>query len=374
MKVLFVANSAWYLSNFRSSTLDAFSQRYSVGCMFPEKDDRGLLEKHDVFLTPFYLDAASTQPLKEIRSLFSLFVRLARVRPDVLFSFNPKTNLYSLIACWLLRIPCIPNVSGVGVASQLGGLKGWLYHGLAKFYYRRARYVFFQNSQDRENFIKSGWVAESKCEVIPGSGVDLSRYCPAVRTSESPVRFLMAARLLKAKGVLEFLQASKELQAIKPCQVEFILAGNIDHSERGVSEAEIQAWSQGTGMSYLGHVSDMSTLLAKVDCVVLPTYYPEGVPRSLIEGAASGKLIITTDMPGCRDVVSLGETGYLVEPKSVKELVEAMLKVVSLPAHQRQKMQSMSRALAEERFDEQIVIDRYLKVARRSAPTSFSLS
>lgn len=365
MKVAFVANSAWYLSNFRSSTLIAFVDKGSVVCLFPAPDDPQMLEQHDVCLAPFYLEASSTQPVKEIRSLLSLVIKLFRVRPDIVFSFNPKTNLYSMVACWLLRLPCIPNVSGVGVASQLSGLKGTLYRHLAKFFYRRARYVFFQNLQDRENFLRAGWVAESKSEVVPGSGVDLARYCPTKRESVSPVRFLMAARLLKAKGVLEFLQASRELQALKPGQVEFILAGNIDDSERGVPEGDIEAWNQCPGMSYFGHVSDMPALLDTIDCVVLPSYYPEGVPRSLIEGAAAGKVIITTDMPGCRDVVRTGENGYLVEPKSIKQLADAMLKVANLADNERQRMQFASRALAEEKFDEKIVIRSYLQVFER---------
>src|SRR5690554_872519 len=236
MKVVFIANSAWYLANFRASSLEAFSHLHAVSCMFPAQNDPAPLAPYRVALAPFYLDAVSTQPLKEVRALISLIVTLGRVRPAVVYSFNPKTNLYALIACWLLRLPCVPNVSGVGVASQLGGVKGALYRGLAGFFYRRARYVFFQNRQDREAFLQAGWVMESLCEVIPGSGVDLARFVPKRREPGRPVRFLMAARLLKAKGVVEYLQAARELQARMAERVEFLLAGALEPSERGVPE------------------------------------------------------------------------------------------------------------------------------------------
>ncbi|WP_111411722.1 glycosyltransferase family 4 protein [Billgrantia lactosivorans] len=362
MKVAFIANSVWYLSNFRASTLEAFSRQHAVSCLFPAQDDPGPLARYDVALAPFFLDAVSTHPVKEGRALLSLFNTLRRVRPAVVYSFNPKTNLYALIACWLLRLPCVPNVSGVGVASQLGGLKGRLYRGLAGFFYRRAWHVFFQNRQDREAFLQAGWVSQGKSEVIPGSGVDLSRFSPTPREPGRPVRFLMAARLLKAKGVPEYLQAARDLQAAMPGRVEFLLAGGVEPSERGVPEAELVAWGQERGMRFLGHVADMPALLGTVDCVVLPSYYPEGVPRSLIEAAAGGKLIVTTAMPGCQEVVLPGENGWCVPPRDVPALRLAMQRVAKLDAAGLARMGQASRALAEQRFDENLVIERYWQV------------
>lgn len=362
MKVAFVANSAWYLSNFRASTLEAFSREHAVTCLFPVQDDPSSLAPFDVGRAPFYLDAVSTQPVKEVRALLSLIATLMRERPAVVYSFNPKTNLYALIACWLLRLPCVPNVSGVGVASQLGGVKGWLYRGLAGFFYRRARYVFFQNHQDREAFIYAGWVSEACSEVIPGSGVDLARFVPKSREPGRPVRFLMAARLLKAKGVPEYLQASQELASAIEGRVEFLLAGSMEASERGVPEAEVVAWGKALGTSYLGHVSDMPALLDTVDCVVLPSYYPEGVPRSLIEAAATGKVIITTEMPGCQEAVVSGENGWCVPPQNIEALQQAMQRVVDLDDAGLAAMGKASRSLAERHFDERIVIERYRQV------------
>lgn len=362
MKIAFIANSAWYLSNFRASTLEAFSQQHAVSCLFPAQDDPAPLTRYDVARVPFYLDAVSTQPVKEGRALLSLIATLRRVRPAMVYSFNPKTNLYALMACWLLRLPCVPNVSGVGVASQLGGLKGWLYRGLAGFFYRRAKHVFFQNRQDREAFLQAGWVTEARSEVIPGSGVDLARFHPKPREPGRPVRFLMAARLLKAKGVPEYLKASRELHVRMPGKVEFLLAGALELSERGVPKASIEAWAGESGMTFLGHIDDMPALLDTVDCVVLPSYYPEGVPRSLIEAAAAGKVIVTTNRPGCEEVVLPGENGWCVPPQDMEALSQAMQGVAELDEAGLIRMGQASRALAEQRFDEALVIDRYWQV------------
>lgn len=362
MKVVFLANSAWYLKNFRTGTLKSFSCDSEVVCMFPSGEN--------ICLSPYChkvlrisMRAAGRNPLKEFMSLCSIWSGLKSESPDVVYSFNPKTNLYALMVCWLLRIPCVPNVSGVGVASQLKGLLGIVYNCLAKFFYRRAMHVYFQNRDDRRAFIERGWVSSEKAELIPGSGVDLTRFHPAPREGGA-LRFLMAARLIKQKGVIEFLEAAQSLLH-EGSKAEFWLAGVKDYSSRAVEDKLIASFSNQEGIDFVGHVEDMPTVLSQVDCVVLPSYYPEGVPRSLIEAAASGKVIITTNTPGCREVVERGKNGFLIEPESVEELSKAMRRVTLLSAEERAKMQEASRMLAEYRFDEKIVIDSYLNTAVR---------
>lgn len=363
MKVFFVANSAWYLSNFRLSTLQNFSKWNEVTCLFPRSALDGDLAGYDIKKRPFFLVPESTNVLKEFLSLAHLSILLLVKRPNILFSFNPKTNLYALIACWLLRIPCVPNVSGVGAASQLSGPIGKLYRSLAGFFYRRAPHVFFQNRDDYHTFTKLGWVKAGQAEVIAGSGVDLKRFHPVARDVES-VRFLMAARLIKQKGVVEYLEAAQAVLS-EGKQAEFWLAGVKDHSDRAVEPQIIEQFSQQSGIEFIGHVEDMPAVLAQVDCVVLPSFYPEGIPRSLIEAAAAGKVIVTTDTPGCREVVEREQNGFLIAPQSVEALADAMQRVINLPPETRAEMQTASRALAESRFDENIVIDSYIKTAER---------
>ncbi|NVN56291.1 glycosyltransferase family 4 protein [bacterium Scap17] len=359
-RVFFIGNSAWYLENFRSSTIKTFSDKFSVSCLAP-KDDNGIPSySESAQVINVYLNPTSKNAIKEICSLVSIFFILIIKRPAVVYSFNPKTNLYSLISCWVLRIPCIPNVSGVGQASQLGGVLGKIYSKLIGFFYKRANHVFFQNKEDYQCYIDSGYSDPCCSEVLPGSGVDLKKFCPTYKASG--ITFLMAARLIYPKGIAEFVESSK-LLAPHHSSSYFRLAGVEDNSQRSICKKIIAEFTAIDRAAFLGHVKNMPNLLKSVDCVVLPSYYPEGTPRSLLEAAAAGKVIITTDTPGCRDVVIEGVNGFLVPPRDTEALKEAMEKVINLSDEKLAEMQANSRKLAEEKFDEQYVIQRYLDVA-----------
>ncbi|SDF99153.1 Glycosyltransferase involved in cell wall bisynthesis [Onishia taeanensis] len=364
MKCVFLANSAWYLKNFRLGTLRSFSHRSDVVCVFPVGNDDRLLDD-EFSVSRITMQAAGKNPIRELQALYSLWRAFRLHNPDVVYSFNPKTNLYALFVCWMLRIPCVPNVSGVGVASQLRGPLGVIYDLLAGFSYRRATHVYFQNRDDYNTFIKRGWVLPEKAELIPGSGVDLSRFQSTPRQC-GPLRFLMAARLIKQKGVIEYLEAAQALLD-EGFQVEFWLAGVSDNSSRAVDSQLIEAFAKQPGIEFCGHVEDMPAILSQVDCVVLPSYYPEGIPRSLIEAAAAGKVIITTDTPGCRDIVDRERNGFLIPPESVKGLSDAMKHIISLSPESLSEMKAASRAFAESRFDENIVIKSYVESAERIA-------
>lgn len=364
MTYLFVANSAWYLKNFRSSTLEAFSCANKVICLYPTGGDAESLRKLGAQPRSFYLDATSTNPLKEFLSLLTLVLQIVRHRPDVVFSFNPKTNLYSLIVCWFLGIPCVPNVSGVGVASQLQGIVAKIYHVLVGFFFKRASHVFFQNSDDYKNFLDLKWIRSLDAEIIPGSGVNLEKFCPSIKESH-PIRFLMAARLIKSKGVCEFIKAAHQVAHESTVKCEFILAGVQDFSSRAVPPKLLESLEAETQIKFVGYIENMPSLLNTIDCVVLPSYYPEGIPRSLIEAAASGKVIITTDTPGCREVLMEGKNGFFVEPRSTESLVSVMHKVLDLSADELKNMKETSRELAVVRFDENIVIRRYLEIVEK---------
>jgi glycosyltransferase involved in cell wall biosynthesis len=366
MTYLFIANTAWYLKNFRSTTLREFSLEHNVICLFPEGGDAESLRKLGVNPQTFYLDAISVNPLKELFSILTLLRQIARHKPDVVFSFNPKTNLYALIACWVLRIPCVPNVSGVGVASQLKGIEAKVYRTLVGFFYKYASHIFFQNSDDYHTFFQAKWIRSTQTEILPGSGVNLRQFFPSEK-EDTPIRFLMAARLIRPKGVVEFIEAAREMVVKSKTPCEFILAGINDTSSRAIPAELLASLETEAQIHFVGHIEDMPSLLKNIDCVVLPSYYPEGVPRSLIEAAAAGKVIITTNTPGCREVVVDGENGFFVEPRSVESLKAGMQKVMELSLCELTYMKAASRVIAEKRFDENIVIQRYLEVAEKFA-------
>ena len=364
MKVLFLANTGWYLNNFRRKSIKAFlKDGHQIFLLCPTGSGEELLLGLSCEVVTFKLDNAGTNPVTEAKSLSQVYSLIKRLDPDVVFSFNPKTNLYGLLSCRLLGVPCVPNVSGVGNASQLSGWKALVYRLVSRFAYKSASHVFFQNESDMASYQKLGVLRAGHFSCLPGSGVDLLRFKPEPKVpARETFIFLMACRLIVQKGVMEYLQAAERLRA-RGTNCEFWLAGVPDSSTRAVPEEVIREFGEQGVIRFLGNVSDMENVLANVDCVVLPSWYPEGVPRVLLEGAAAGLPLITTKRPGCQDVVVEGQNGFFVKEQSVDSLVEAMENLMALPENELQAFGQASRRLAEDRFDEGIVIKEYLSRA-----------
>ncbi|WP_150909719.1 glycosyltransferase family 4 protein [Marinobacter halotolerans] len=360
-----LANTGWYINNFRRSTIDAFLARGDdVFVLCPENSGEAFLRDLPIILETFKLDGSGTDIFSELRSLLSIHTILKDICPDLVFSFNPKTNLYGLLACILLRIRCIPNVSGTGSASQIRGWKGFLYRVTVDLAYKRARSIFFQNEVDLDLFEKRGLLDKVPHLLLPGSGVNLSLFRPSNNYESTPFRFLLACRLIREKGVLEYLSAAEQVISKTDSPVEFWLAGVPDRSDRSIKDSEIKEYVDKRVVRFLGQINDMPVTISEVDCVVLPTYYPEGVPRFLLEGAAAGKVLITTDRPGCRTTVLEGKNGFFVLPRSVTSLVHVMEKVLALSDVEVQRMGHQSRQLAVEKFDERLVIEAYVNAAQ----------
>lgn len=226
---------------------------------------------------------------------------------------------------------------------------------------RGADCIFFQNRDDQGHFVKERIVDQARTALLPGSGVDLKRFLPNRREDDGRVVFLLVARLLKAKGIAEFVEAATVLRKRYGDRVEFRLLGIRDSSPGGIDSATLDRWHKEGAITLMDAVSDVRPALERADCVVLPSYYPEGTPRSLLEAAASGKAIITTDMPGCRDVIEPGGNGFLCLPRDVPSLIEALERYLLLAPSQRLIMGERSRQKAVCEFDERIVIDAYLQ-------------
>lgn len=223
--------------------------------------------------------------------------------------------------------------------------------------------VFFQNNDDRQMFVAGGLVRAEVADLLPGSGVDLARFAvaplePAAGT-ERKYRFLLIARMLYDKGVGEYVEAAKLIRARWP-QAECCLLGFVDaQNPSAISRAQMDAWVEAGYVSYLGLSDDVCTEIAAADCIVLPSYR-EGTPRTLLEAAAMGRPIITTDAVGCREVVDDGHNGLLCQPRDAADLAAKMEHMLSLTHAQRAEMGLRGRAKMEAEFDEQIVIRKYL--------------
>ena len=365
-RVLITANTTWNLVNFRSGLIAALVSRgFDVVAVAPDDEYRDRLRELGCRYVPLNMDNQGTHPVKDALLLWRYVVVLLRLRPAVVLSYTVKPNIYASLAARLVGVTVINNVSGLGTAFLRGGWLGGVVCSLYRVALRRSHRVFFQNDEDRQVFIEKRLVAPARTGLLPGSGIDLVHFSPLAFDGSSlrngaGLVFLMVARLLWDKGVLEFVEAARRVKALFP-ESRFQLLGFLDvKNQTAVGRSDVEAWVKDGVVEYLGTTDDVRPFLADADCVVLPSYR-EGTPRSLLEAAAMGRPLLATDVPGCREVVIDGVNGLLCRLRDSVDLAEKMMQMITMPMSALLQMGQESRRLAETRFDEQIVINKYLE-------------
>jgi glycosyltransferase involved in cell wall biosynthesis len=366
-KVALVANSAWYLANFRMNLTRSLQEAgFEVIAVAPPGTDSARIEAAGVRFVPLLVDNKGTNPASDFLLFIRLFRLLRQERPAVFLGFTIKPNIYGGLACRMLAVPSVHNITGLGTAFVR---ESWLTR-VVRILYRQALKnagtVFFQNPDDHELFVKLGLVQAGKTQILPGSGVDLARFSPhpvAERDGTAPFRFLLVARMLWDKGVGEYVEAARKLKA--DCRdVECDLLGFLGvDNPTAIPPETVAAWEAQGLVRYLGAAEDVRPHLADCDCVVLPSYR-EGTPRSLLEAAAMAQPIITTDAVGCREAVDNGQTGFLCRSQDADDLADKMRQMMDLPQIARVQMGQMGRSKMERQFDETIVIDRYMRALK----------
>jgi glycosyltransferase involved in cell wall biosynthesis len=361
MKIIICTNSAWNLVNFRSELIRALvAKGHELVALAPYDKYATRLEALGCKFVELKMDNGGTSPVRDALLLVRYWRFLRLEQPGVFLGFTVKPNIYGSLAAHMLCIPVINNIAGLGAVFIKGGWLAQLVQGLYRAALGRSAKVFFQNSDDRQLFLDGRLVQAKVTELLPGSGIDLHRFAVVPMTvANSKFRFLLIARMLRDKGVGEFVQAAKLLRDRWP-SVEFCLLGFVDvQNPAAISRAEVESWVAQGFVNYLGVSDDVRNEIAAADCVVLPSYR-EGTPRSLLEAAAMGRPIITTDAVGCREVVDHGVNGYLCKVGDAKDLAEKMNQMLLLSPEERTVMGSRGRAKMEAEFDEQIVIGKYL--------------
>jgi glycosyltransferase involved in cell wall biosynthesis len=261
----------------------------------------------------------------------------------------------------VLGVPVINNVAGLGTVFIKGGWLNWLVRALYRVALARSRKVFFQNEDDRQFFITGGLVDGALTDRLPGSGVDLKKFEPVPLPGRHQIRFLLIARMLWDKGVGEYVEAARLLKS-RGLNAEVCLLGFLDvQNPAAISKSQMDEWVAEGVVRYLGVSDNVREEIAQADCVVLPSFYPEGTPRTLLEAAAMARPIITTDSVGCRDVVDDGVNGFLCRPKDASDLAKKMARLMAMSHAEREAMGLRGREKVEREFDEQIVIKKYLE-------------
>ncbi len=353
------ANTSWYLYNFRASTIRRLVRDgYRVVCLAPRDDYSGKLETDlGAEWRQLDMDNKGTNPVRDLALVFRFWTLYRALRPVAALHFTIKNNVYGTWAARLWGIPAINNVSGLGTAFIRSGPVGAVVRLLYRLSQPFAHHIFCQNGEDHALLLRNKLVPGSRLELIPGSGVDLDRFTPALRQGhDGPLRFLYAGRMLRDKGLGELITATRAINAGgAACSLwlsGFADVGNVS----AIPGEQLAEWGEMPGIEWLGPSDTMEEVYGAVDCVVLPSYR-EGMPRSLLEAGAMGLPVIATDVPGCRNVVRDGINGLLCEAKSSESLQQAMEQMISMPPEDRREMGERGRSIVVEAYDEKLVVE-----------------
>jgi glycosyltransferase involved in cell wall biosynthesis len=360
LRILLTVNRTWNLYNFRLAVMRALLEEgHEVVCLAPDDETRLALESLGCRHIHLPMDNKGLSPLRDL-ALLVRFVRVfRRERPDVVLGYTIKNNLYGAMAARLVGTPFVPNVTGLGTAFLGGALMAAVARLLYRLAFSGVPVVFFQNEDDRDLFLEASLVRPGQARLLPGSGIDLAQFVPAPLPGRGDeVVFLLVARLLRDKGVGEFVEAARVVHRRFPA-ARFQLLGAVgDENRTAFDRATVDGWVAAGVVEYLGTTQDVRPFLREADCVVLPSYR-EGTPRTLLEAAAMARPLVATDVPGCRAVAIEGETGLLCRARDAADLARALERMIELGPEGRRRLGAGARRLVEERFDEQRVVAAY---------------
>jgi len=358
-----VLNTSWNIYNFRLNLMRVLREEgFRVVALSPQDDYSQKIIEEGFEWIDLPLDNDSTNPLKELIQIYKFYTIYKQLKPDILLQYTIKPNIYGTLAAKRLGIPVINNVSGLGTIFLNENLSAKVARLLYKISFRFADGVFFQNREDQKLFVDKKLLKAHQSQVIPGSGIDTKRFSPpdSKEAKEKEVIFLMIARLIREKGILEYIEAIKILQK-EFSHVRFQLIGSLyPGNPSAISKTLLNEWIDERLIEYVCFSDNMEQIIAEVDCIVLPSYR-EGLSRVLLEAASMAKPIVTTNVAGCRDVVSDGVNGFLCKAKDSLSLVEEMRKVIEISPEEREKMGQQGREKVAVQFDEKIIFQAYLK-------------
>lgn len=360
MKILLLANDSTYVYNLRREVIEAMlAQDWQVTAVCERKQHWEDLIAMGCRMLALGVARHGKNPLQDLNLLRTYGKLLDAEKPDVVLTYNIKPNVYGGMACAKRNIPYLVNVCGLGTPVENPGLMQLLTVTLYKMGVKKASCVFFQN-QENEDFFNARHMAPGHHHLLPGSGVNTARFALLPYPHGETVDFLFISRVMKEKGIDQYLEAAQTVHGRHPETVFHILGGCDDDAYR-----KTLAQLENTGaIRYHGQQESVLPFQTISACTVHPTYYPEGMSNVLLESAACGRPIITTDRSGCREIVEDGVNGFVCRQRDSDDLVAQIEKFLALPWEQRRDMGLAARRKVEKEFDRQIVVDAYLQEIR----------
>jgi len=369
-KIAIVSNTSWSVYNFRLGLIRRLQEiGYEISIIAPQDNFSAKLVAEGFNFHHIYTNNYSTNPLNDLRTLFQLKRIYQKNKFDFIFHYTIKPNVYGTLAARWCKIPSIAITTGLGRLFSFNNkvvkfLSTKLYQIAAKY----SQQIWFLNQSDLDSFIKKGIISKEKTFLLPSEGIDLQKFKPTEtysRRAQKKMTFLFAGRIIWDKGVKEFVEAAKMIRK-QHGNIDFQILGFIDPSNpNAVPYEDIQRWQRKNIISYLGETEDVRPYLEEASCLVLPSFYNEGISRILLEAAAMGKPIITTDNVGCRDVVEDNFNGFICQPKDKDDLAQQILKFIELPFRDQEIMGINGRKVVIEKFSEERIINIYIDFLNR---------
>ena len=333
---------------------------YEIHTIAPIDDYTPFLIEAGCIHHPLKMDSRGANPIKDSALIFELWSIYRKLNPDIVLHYTIKPNVYGTLAAAMLKIPVINNVCGLGTVFLKDNLISSIAIALYKFAFRFPKKIFFQNPEDLDLFVNRGLSPIETSDLLPGSGIDLKKFKPKDYKRNSTFTFLLISRLITDKGILEYIDAVKKLKA-RGMNARFQILGAKDPKhKRGIQLSIIDEWIRTNTIEYLGTSDDVRKFIHEADCIVLPSYR-EGTPRTLLEAASSGKPIITTDVPGCHQVVHHNFNGLLCQMKDATDLAEKMHTMSGMDDASLKQFGENGRKKMEQEYDESRVINKYLE-------------
>lgn len=363
MKVLIFLNTSWWIYNFKKNlVLSYLSAGYEVHAMAPYDEYSEKLRELGCKYHDIKLEGKSRNPFKELALLRRTSQMLKQISPDIVLNFTIKPNVYGTLAAHKLGIACINNFAGLGTLPDQGISGKLLFRNLLKISQKKAGWIYVANKEDHNYLVRKNIIPSAKSRAIPGTGVDLKEFplVPLVKSDKTII--LLLARMIYPKGVEDLVKAADILAKTNDANFEVILLGEkgVDNPH-AIPEAKLIDFDSRKYISYHEKTDHVLPFLHKAHIIVLPSYYREGLPKSLLEALASGRPVITTQIPGCKETVREGINGFYCKAQSPESLAGAMRSFIQLPFEKKVRFGQESRRLAEEKFDEQIIIREYLQ-------------
>lgn len=358
-KILITSNSSWNIYNFRLDLIFQLSEKFDIVVLSPIDDYTQILTKKGIKHFEIKINQKGINIYEDLSLCYNYYKYFYALKPDLILSYTIKPNIYASLTSKILGIPIISNVSGLGTTFIKKNWVTKLSFLLYKISFFKNYHIFFQNNYDRNIFLSKKIVNQQNSSIVPGSGVDTDVF-NFKRNNNKAKNFLFVGRIIKDKGVFEYLEMAKKITEIYP-RINFFLVGEINcNNKTSISQKELTKHLK-ENIKYLGKVHKIKKLLENNDVVILPSYR-EGLSKSLIEASSMRMPLIATNVPGCNDIVKDGYNGFLVKPYSSKSLFVAVKKMINMTEYERLKMGENSRKRVLAYYSNKHVIDSYSKI------------